>query len=586
MRKILLILLTMFSLTYSVQANEKVYLHLDQNAYFLGETINFCAYVNDTETNRPTELSKVLYVELLSPEGDVVKNVTCKLDGGKASGCIKADKSLLSGLFELRAYTRYMCNWANNYYSRIIPLFDAADNGDYTKRTMLKRRRNVSIGDAANTTNVKATKVAAKTTPARLSVNAQTKRLKPNEKVILKFHGEPNSTFSLSVRDANSDVAASGKDNIVDGLATSNADEPVAWNDKPMNFVEPEKGITLRGKLMLRRDYLKGTGMGVADTPIKIARKTENWIDTALVNTDNNGMFQVEWGDFYGDSNASIYAKGDNSEQRVVVLDKWFSPKPSNYPNAIYKMWDKAMRGTALPYTNKRIDINEEIEWLIDNDSLVTEDYVDGLAFDDLEGVMLHDHHNLLCNEKDLPYRSLFLDSPYPGDTVVPESRKVSDNYFHIFDKYKTIVIRTDSAICEKYSYANYPSNEQEENRIGLSQEGILASRKGVGTEYKGDTNADRPSMIVCYIPFDSSDDDITYRNKVPRIRHTVIHGFTPTSTSEANDDHRRTLYWNPSVATDENGDATVEFLNNSTCKKFSISAEGLTQDGRPICEK
>jgi hypothetical protein len=44
--------------------------------------------------------------------------------------------------------------------------------------------------------------------------------------------------------------------------------------------------------------------------------------------------------------------------------------------------------------------------------------------------------------------------------------------------------------------------------------------------------------------------------------------------------DYRRTLYWNPIVATDENGQAKIQFYNNSNCRNFSISAETVTQNG------
>lgn len=44
--------------------------------------------------------------------------------------------------------------------------------------------------------------------------------------------------------------------------------------------------------------------------------------------------------------------------------------------------------------------------------------------------------------------------------------------------------------------------------------------------------------------------------------------------------DYRRTLYWNPNVQTDKQGKATIGFYNNSTCRKFSISAEGMSSDG------
>lgn len=54
----------------------------------------------------------------------------------------------------------------------------------------------------------------------------------------------------------------------------------------------------------------------------------------------------------------------------------------------------------------------------------------------------------------------------------------------------------------------------------------------------------------------------------------------------EGQHDYRRTLYWNPCVTTNEDGTATVEFYNNSTCKRLHISAGGLTGDGHPIIGK
>ena len=45
--------------------------------------------------------------------------------------------------------------------------------------------------------------------------------------------------------------------------------------------------------------------------------------------------------------------------------------------------------------------------------------------------------------------------------------------------------------------------------------------------------------------------------------------------------DYRRTLYWNPDLKTDDQGRATIEFYNNSTCRHLTISAEGLSPDGQ-----
>ena len=48
---------------------EKVYLHLDNTCYFLGDTIWYKGYVTRSDKGTLTDLSKILYVELLTPDG-------------------------------------------------------------------------------------------------------------------------------------------------------------------------------------------------------------------------------------------------------------------------------------------------------------------------------------------------------------------------------------------------------------------------------------------------------------------------------------------------------------------------------------
>ena len=51
-----------------VVPQEKVYLHFDNTGYFKNETMWFKAYVTRTDNGRATDLSKVLYVELLKSD--------------------------------------------------------------------------------------------------------------------------------------------------------------------------------------------------------------------------------------------------------------------------------------------------------------------------------------------------------------------------------------------------------------------------------------------------------------------------------------------------------------------------------------
>ncbi|MBR3456519.1 MAG: hypothetical protein IKH26_14525 [Bacteroidaceae bacterium] len=113
---------------------EKVYLHLDNTGYFKGETIWFKAYVVRCDTEQRTDLSHVLYVELLNPSGDVVEKRKLPIENGEAHGDIKVDSIQTTGFYEVRAYTRYMTNWGTNAcFSRVIPIFKAPKTeGDYS----------------------------------------------------------------------------------------------------------------------------------------------------------------------------------------------------------------------------------------------------------------------------------------------------------------------------------------------------------------------------------------------------------------------------------------------------------------------
>lgn len=70
--------------------------------------------------------------------------------------------------------------------------------------------------------------------------------------------------------------------------------------------------------------------------------------------------------------------------------------------------------------------------------------------------------------------------------------------------------------------------------------------------------------------------------------RRTMIEGYSVPaefyhpdySKMPEEEDYRRTLYWNPYVLTDEHGKVSIEFYNNSTCRKMKVSAQGIGYDG------
>jgi len=150
---------------------EKVYLHFDNTGYFKGETIWFKAYVVRTDKSCLSDLSHVLYVELVTPGGDVIDTKKFCIKDGEADGYLKLDDKVLeSGFYEVRAYTRYMTNWDNEcIFSRVFPIFKKPNKeGDYSKRVIAEHsyvQRLPDYRESADTLKVKVKKINARFYP-------------------------------------------------------------------------------------------------------------------------------------------------------------------------------------------------------------------------------------------------------------------------------------------------------------------------------------------------------------------------------------------------------------------------------------
>ena len=149
---------------------EKVFIHMDNTCYFLGDTIWFSAYTRETATGKPSPLSRVLYVELLNHDGYLVERKLIELNKGRGNGFFALDKNIqYSGFYELRAYTRWQLNWGcfehkhslsakrwfvnekmeklyyrdyEKLYSRVFPVYDKPkEAGSLTRNITLRPMR-------------------------------------------------------------------------------------------------------------------------------------------------------------------------------------------------------------------------------------------------------------------------------------------------------------------------------------------------------------------------------------------------------------------------------------------------------------
>ncbi len=101
---------SLFSQT--IPAQEKVYLHLDNNCYFVGDTIWYKAYVISADTYEPKPQSRILYVELLNEQGYLMERQKLIVDeDGNAHGQFALSDMAFPGYYEVRAYTKWMLSY-------------------------------------------------------------------------------------------------------------------------------------------------------------------------------------------------------------------------------------------------------------------------------------------------------------------------------------------------------------------------------------------------------------------------------------------------------------------------------------------
>lgn len=71
------------------------------------------------------------------------------------------------------------------------------------------------------------------------------------------------------------------------------------------------------------------------------------------------------------------------------------------------------------------------------------------------------------------------------------------------------------------------------------------------------------------------------FKNGFYVAREFYVPKYKAKIKGEARNDFRPTIFWNPNVETDENGNATVEFYNSDDLTTFKVTVEGITTNGK-----
>lgn len=168
--------------------------------------------------------------------------------------------------------------------------------------------------------------------------------------------------------------------------------------------------------------------------------------------------------------------------------------------------------------------------------------------------------------------------------TFYVNGKVLDENFFRKdIDAIKSILIYEDNTMSNNEVYTMDKNFQVKRDQLKDTWSGdVVHAENGLENQKAG---------IVCSVQMsDDWDPEKTYKTH-RGIRHTMIQGYNrPTAfyspiyqdlNSFDPTDQRRTLYWNPSVTTDDKGEATIECYNSARTAAVSLDA-ALIQDGVP----
>lgn len=367
----------------------------------------------------------------------------------------------------------------------------------------------------------------------------------------------------------------------------------------------PEQGIEVRGEVVSMVRKKPKPGVDVSCFLLKRGEEGAGNLIESFV-TDSLGRFSFAL-DVEGRWNMilSVMEKGKKKDHRII-LDRVFTPDPRGYR---YNEMEVNIAGTVEVKAEEEPAtqlIEEDLDTFFKafEDSLARagiEEKVHRLDEVTVKGkkrskekeiyenraksVVYYDVHSELDDIKD--------SGEYIGDDIHALLMSINDKFIPTPDREYLRYKSRLPLFCINYERTRHTEldyNKYKLLRLDAIKSIYINENLSIMTRYADPrmSSMDVDEIYGCIVFIETYPEGEIPTQPGKGVRKTKLEGYSPVKVFDGPDysilphdpDYRRTLYWNPSVTTDKDGKARIEFYNSSSCRKFTISAEAVTQSG------
>ncbi|MCD7901418.1 MAG: hypothetical protein LUH22_16600 [Bacteroides sp.] len=303
--------------------NEHVFVHSDKDCYVVGEEIWVKFLVVDNEFNSST-FSKIGYIEISDTNKPHVQ-LSVALENGIGAGKVKIPVTVPSGVYQLSAYTRYMCNAVDAVsFKKEIAIINMA-------RSSEEDRIELRDDEVAFFNNYQENK--------NIHVSTDKNIYQCRDQVEVNLSNLPDNLLDMTISVRRNDSITHIQN--IDRRQWLNNTGKKYTVSEPWEWLPEYEGHIIRGKVRFKNEAEHQEDQNVFSAGIGFVGNDIRYINGQQ---RENGLYYFYTGDIYGPQEiVTSVASKQGVPYQIDILSPYAEILPSSLPNLILMTEDSRL---------------------------------------------------------------------------------------------------------------------------------------------------------------------------------------------------------------------------------------------------
>lgn len=523
--------------TDSEKPVEHITLLTDRTLYATTETINFKANYT-ISLHSPNKWSTVLYVELIKTDGTPVIQNKFPLNNASASGSLVIPKNLITGIYYIKAYTKWMRNFeVEKYAYKSVKIINPKNSNILA----------IDIDSCISFDHIPELQKNS------IRINTDKETYKPRDSIEVSLNKEMSNNSAYY----NIAVVKKGANTVILERKTDLSEKTLPKNND-IKYLPEIDGITLSGQLVNSKTKAPVNG---ADVHL-ILLNDQPYLSGFRSKPDGRFYFKLP---YMSDNKDFFITAGKDELDYKMNIDSDFCERPVNLCPEDFKL-NKEEKDLAL-----EISINIQLASMYkeQSDRLNNQESDVNLSFYGTPNRSVYTEKYI-----DLPYIEEFIFELVPEISILHRkgTTAIRTKQKNTFSPFPMLVLIDNIPITDLATFLKLRTNKVE--RIEVVDNAYIVG----GLKYNGVVNAitnnrdlagielPQNSMFFNYKMFSGEsvkNDNVVYDNRIP--------------------DRRNCLYWNPNFTVKTDTDNQFSFYCSDLTGIYQIVVQTVSDKGEVL---